>query len=326
MSDNDLIKQKMKTAKKDLKVKKKEDNKKKVNISYGIILGIFEGLGTLLITKETIWYGFDMMCFVFLCSYTVYSILGTYFKIKKDLNIDNFIKAFAIVGTILLFGICYLRKFYVLAFILLIENYFIYSCADIITAFSIEETLEDRKYLKGDNLKAFNMELKKLNILAFVFAIVVALAFAGVSRYINTKDDLTVAVGSSIFFLLIWNLIVKIVLRLISKRRAKLLNCAFDFNIGEKTFKESNTFYNIDILYNSSVMFYRLSTYILTICLVFIFSKFNYGITMILTGCCTMLCRCYPNYDDGIHSTGVIRETVATIYDKDGNITGEIKK
>jgi hypothetical protein len=325
MSDNDLIKQKMKAAKKNVKEKKKEANKKKVNILYGILLGILEGLGTYLITKETTWYGFAMIGYVVLYSYIFQYLLGTYLEGKKELSFYDCNLSFIFSGMISLFVICFKRKFIILAFILPIVNF----CYNLLCEPNDDlcKTWYEKGILKDDGLKAVNMELKKLTIIALILGLIGALNIFGVYRYFSTEKSVFAIVLVAIIVLFIWNFIVKIIIENVSASRVKVLNCAFNLNICKKTHDyETTSFHNINIIYNYFTMYYRLFAFIFTLCIVFLFTSFNLGLTLILTSSYILICLCYPQYDNGISTTYRMEQTVATIYDKDGKIAGEIKK
>lgn len=325
MSDNKSIKQKMKESKKKVRENAKNESRKKVNILFGIFAGIFEGIGTFLITKESTWYGIAMVCYVVLYSYIFHYLIGTYLENKKKLNIDGYEKSLIFLGMISLFIICIKRGFGLSAFILPVVN-FIYNLADM-TNYNLYSTWNERKNLKGDGAKAFNLELRKIVIVTFVLGLIGALSISGIYKYISSESGVFSIIIGSVIFILIWNLIVKIILGKITESRVKVLNYAFNLNIG-KLIQDYGTSsrHNINIVYNYLVMYYRLFAFIFTFSLVFIFTHFDLGITIILTSCYVLICKGYPQYDDGLHMRYREPETVATIYDKNGNRAGEIKK
>lgn len=325
MSSNKSIKQKMKEAKRKIKENRKGENNSKVNILFGVLLGILEGFGTYLITKESTWYGLAMVCYVILYSYIFHQLLGTYFQEKKNLNVDSCENAFIFIGIISLFLICIKRNLIILAFILPVVS-FIYNVISLPNT-DLGDTWNERKKIKNDGAKAFNMELKKIIIISFVLGIIGALSISGIYKYISSESGVFSIIIGSVIFILIWNLIVKIILENVAASRVKVLNYAFNLNIGKfkKDFGTTST-HNINIVYNYFVMYYRLVALISTFCLVFIFTNFDLGITIILTSCYILICKGYPRYDNGMFTPERTEHTVATIYDKNGNRAGEIKK
>ncbi len=334
MNEDKLIKQKLKQGKKKAKenLKKEKINKKQseCTILLGIILGVIHAFSTYVIAKDTTYWELAMICYIFISSYAIIRGLSSYNCITthKGDYFQKSLAAFVLTSTICLIYVGMQRELGFLTVLLIIVN-LVYGLTDTYCTPNsyLEQSSNEYYFMNKMVKKAIKMQLRKSVVVCFILAVIEALVLSGV--YKSGEPNLSEAwaiIIVTVIAMLIWNLIAMVILKVSTKKLEMALNAGFDLNIGGFKAEYSNSVqYNTRLVYNYSVLFYRTLALIVSIIVLLIYTKFNISISIIMTTVYVIINLCYPRYDEAYIYTGT-QSTVATIYDKNGNKTGEIKK
>lgn len=321
MKEEELIKQKMKETKKQLKENNMGGN---IGILYGIILSILQVLSSFIISKDTQWFVVIITGYMIIVTYIIKNI-QIILPIPKEETKKKMLTSYIYTNPIMFIGICFYRQMgfwsLVIGFI-----YFILMCI-CLNSDGLDKTNRELSKLDDLSQKAVIIEYKKMRIIATILAIIggVFASFLGRAFTIDSKTfPIIYMVLIVSAFIGIGDFIVYIILKFISKRKEKVLNKAFNLKMGEMT-KDYiyDKIYNTHILYNLSIEYYKQLSIFVTIVFSLILLKFNIY-SIVLTNMIYLIINTAMTLDKGhIHITPP--EKVASIYNATGTKTGEIK-
>lgn len=330
MNEEKLIKQKLKEGKKQVKANKIKEKKESKNFNLLIvgIIAVIQVLITFAIPKDAIWFGMSMIAYMVVTTSAIINILATYLYAKNYTNDDKVKKAFFLISTITIFIVGNIRDLGFLTFFLPIINLplgwiITHLTPNIDLTKSIDALNRCEKLAK----KAVNMQLKKMILLIIVVSIICSLALGTLYLEANVENEVVLILIGSAIVAVVVNLIFMLTIKVVSKRIEKVLNAAFGLKMGEVNYVcETSTNFNAGIIYNYTIMYYRWISLAISIITLLILTKFDISVSILIASVYHWISMVFPKYNESWIYTGAGEQTVARIYDSDGNQTGSIKK
>lgn len=331
MNDNE-IKEKLKAAKGKIKEDKKIEKSKKDKASYlvSIIGALVIALSTIVIPTSINYKSFSFILYITVTSFVFSRLYYLYFfiKLKKYVYFEKYLWVFYILVSVLVVVFNLERNIGFAIWFAPIVN--------IISAFLNEfpyiglgRTIEEKNKLDDEPKKATELEAKKTMTISTIIAIVGGLFSAGVGFVLDKDHGIWGISIYSAIILSIATFIIKIIISKVSKKSEDLVNKAFSTHMGgykgsNSSIYGSSTYYDLRYIYNYGALAYRICSPIVCLIALIIESKFDLGLTIVVTSIYIIMNLLIVRYDEGeefIGNDGV----VARVYDKDGNERGTIR-
>lgn len=329
MNDKELIKEKLKEGKKKAKINKTNDKKKqgkKFSIIVTVIIAIIQVATTFAIPQNAKWFGISMTLYMLITTRAIICLLQTFLEERNYANDRKVVEIYYIASTVAIFIAGFIRKFGFLTYLLPVLNYWLGSEV----GFSINSEIFSAILFLHTNeklaQKAIKMQLRKMIILLSISPIIFALTLGTFYQKQYTGKEVLDIIIVAIVAAIIMNLIGTIILKVVSKRKEKLLNAAFGLKMGEEKYTiETSINYYPRVIHNFAIMYYRAISLIIIFITLLIFTKVDMSISILITSVYHIVTIIFPRYKEDYILT-VTENTVANIYDSDGNKMGSIKK
>ena len=330
MNEEKLIKEKLKAGKKQVKANKINEKKagKNFNLLVAGVIALVQVLITFAIPKNANWFSMSMIAYMVVTTSAITNILATYLYAKDYTNSDKVKNTFYIISSIGIFIVGNIRNLGFLTFLLPILNL---PLGWIISGLTPNVHLEKSitAFYNCDKLarKAVKMQLKKTILLVIIVSIVCSLALGTLYLNANVEKEVILILIGAVIVAVVVNLIFMVVIKIVSKRIEKVLNVAFGLKMGEVSYVCENSInFNARIIYDYSIMYYRWISLAISIITLLILTKCDISISILIASVYHWISMVFPKYDEGWKYTGAGEQTVANIYDSDGNRTGSITK